>query len=426
MAGGYQNGNSDLSSWQDDYGLTGQRAPSPYDSISSLTGLAPPKQVVSRQPVGPGSGYSLVTHNDGSTEYQDANGNPVPPSYARYSVPASTVGQSSTGTVNRPQGGPSVPSGNYGGPQSGASTVGSGQTVSSIASSGRSPRASDLPSVDNLLRLKETVQAPIGQSGLPGRSIAAASTGVAAGNGGNPSGAHPSGLGGPRFHGISFDPELRAVVPVEQSGPKVVSERPYSSNSKEQVYDNSTRKIFWNNHKLAAIGKSIPSVDRTQQGYQYIPAAGFEHVQNPLWGTPGTDLYRDAAQFKGVRKLIYDPGTHLTTALFYDPRPGAVYYSGGNHTRGPAEGGGISTAHTYYEGGKRALSEAGNDIVLVRRSWGRRSKRLVSRLLTRSRDSLTIVQVTPRHGFARDWDGITTMSTRSIGLRPTNKCIYRT
>lgn len=161
MPNGSQFDYDDAPSWmQENVGLTGPsgRAASPYDSWSSLMGMEPAKSVVSRQPVGPGSGYSLVTHNDGSTEYQDANGNAVPPSYARFSVPASTAGQGAPGSNARPQSGPSISGTSYGAPQSGVSTVGSGQPGVSTVGPSRAPRSSDLGAYRQHLKINQTLQ----------------------------------------------------------------------------------------------------------------------------------------------------------------------------------------------------------------------------------------------------------------------------
>ena len=138
--------------------------------------------------------------------------------------------------------------------------------------------------------------------------------------------------------GVWRDPRPRSGFGAPVRVPKPLNKTRFDANSTETIYDDLSRKVFDNkNHTLAAIGKLIPSINPAKRAIEYVPAVGQEHRVNPLWGIPGTPIYADARQNNGIRKRIFDPATGLTTALFYDPRGGIIYYDrNGNKTRGPA------------------------------------------------------------------------------------------
>ena len=345
-----------LDSWSTLLGMT----PSAYQADPYVAAKSGGPQVVSRQAVG-GTRYQQIKLDDGSTEFRDENDQPVSADAVRYALQG--VGQS-TGASGQ-TGTPAAANGQSQGYAPVSTTNGS--------TSGTMRTRASMPSWYSLLDMDKTLGSSSSSGNVESggfgsvskisndQRLSGASNGLDASTPSVNQPATPTVAGTPRFRGMSFEPELRVMTPVSQAPPQVVSERGYDPSSKEVVYNNNSRKIFLNNHELAAVGKAIPSIDSGKNAYEYQPAPDFIYVDNPLWGR--RDQYSDAHQYRGIRSLVYDDATGLFRAQFNNSAGGVRYYDRqGNRVAGPVGSGGVTPFSAAVQGMREAFGNAGDDV----------------------------------------------------------------
>jgi len=301
-----------------------------------LQSFADPKRIVSWKPIS-STPYFAVQYDDGSTEYQDGANR--------------TVGSAEVQAALDKRGGP----------------------VIRVTSSSSKPGAGANATVQASLPWHQPYYRHMGVDA----SIAQHDEQAKADASTPPDSAPVVNSGGmPRFHGISFAPQLRTMTPLAQASvPQVVEEHNYGPNGKVVAYSDTSRKVYTNDHKYVASGKQVPSVDPNKHAYQYKPAPGFQNVDNPLWGR--ADLHRDAVQFKGVRELTYDQATGLTRVLFNDPHGGTRFYNGALKLSSAPERGAVSDFDAAVQGTRQSFGEAGADIERGRPILGHKVKDVV-------------------------------------------------